>query len=60
RRGHDPRVHLIDLTKFMCGPRLCYPVVGGVLVHKDKTHITPLFAGTLGPFLLQRVSRLLR
>ena len=60
RRRGTPRVHLIDLTPFMCSPRLCFPVVGGVLVHKDKTHITPLFAGTLGPFLLQRVGRLLR
>jgi hypothetical protein len=60
QRPGTPRVHLIDLTPFMCSHRLCFPVVGGVLVHKDKTHITPLFAGTLGPFLLQRVSRLLR
>jgi hypothetical protein len=27
-------------------------------VHKDKTHLTPLFAGTLGPFLLQKVSKM--
>ncbi len=59
RRDRSPRVHLIDLTRHMCSPRLCFPVVGGVLVHKDATHITPLFAGTLGPFLLQRVARLL-
>jgi hypothetical protein len=60
RRGHDPRVHLIDLTPYMCSTKLCFPVVGGVLVHKDKTHLTPLFAGTLGPFLLQRVSKMFR
>jgi hypothetical protein len=59
RRRGTARVHLIDLTPFMCSPRLCFPVIGGVLVHKDKTHLTPLFAGTLGPFLLRRVSRLL-
>ena len=59
RRDRSGRVHLVDLTRFMCSRRLCFPVVGGVLVHKDKTHITSLFAGTLGPFLLRRVSRLL-
>jgi hypothetical protein len=59
RRRGARRVHLVDLTPFMCSPRLCFPVVGGVLVFKDKTHMTPLFAATLGPFLLRRVDRLL-
>ena len=58
RRGRDRRVRLVDLTPYMCSSKLCFPVVGGVLVHKDKTHLTPLFAGTLGPFLLQRVSKM--
>ncbi|MDP1848792.1 MAG: SGNH hydrolase domain-containing protein [Solirubrobacteraceae bacterium] len=57
RRGMR-RVHLVDLTKFMCSPKLCYPVVGGVLVYKDQTHLTPLFASTLGPFLLRSVNRM--
>ena len=57
RRGMS-RVHLVDLTKFMCSPKLCYPVVGGVLVYKDQTHLTPLFASTLGPFLLSSVNRM--
>lgn len=57
RRPGMARVKVVDLTRFMCSPRLCYPVVGGVLVHKDKTHLTPMFAATLGPFLLQRISR---
>jgi len=58
RRGRDRRVRLVDLTPYMCSSRSCFPVVGGVLVHKDKTHLTPLFAGTLGPFLLQRVNKM--
>jgi hypothetical protein len=52
-------VHLIDLNSHICSRRMCFPVVGGVLVHKDTTHLTSLFAGTLGPFLLKHVSRLL-
>jgi len=59
RRPNTARVLVIDLTPAMCSRRLCFPVVGGVLVHKDKTHITSLFAGTLGPLLQGRVDRLL-
>ena len=59
RRDRSGRVHLVDLTHHMCSKRNCFPVIGGVLVHKDATHITSLFAGTLGPFLLKRVARLL-
>jgi hypothetical protein len=53
------RVQIADLTHFMCDRRLCYPVVGGVLVNKDLTHLTTLFASTLGPYLLRRVNRLM-
>ena len=54
----DPsRVQLIDMTRFMCSSRLCMPVIGGALVHKDQTHLTRVFAMTLGPFLLRHVER---
>jgi hypothetical protein len=51
----SPRVRSVDLTKFFCGPRRCFPVIGGVLVYKDENHLTPLFARTLGPYLLRAV-----
>jgi SGNH domain (fused to AT3 domains) len=51
-----PRARGIDLTKYMCGPRWCYPVVGGVLVHKDVGHLTRDFSATLGPYLLRSLS----
>ncbi len=41
----------------MCGRRTCLPVVGGALVHKDETHLTRVFATTLGPYLLRHVDR---
>jgi hypothetical protein len=41
----------IDLTRQFCGPRRCFPVIGGALVHKDTDHLTQAFARTLGPFL---------
>ena len=49
----SPRVQLVDLTPFMCDPALCYPVVGGALVHKDTEHLTRTFSATLGPYLLR-------
>lgn len=41
----------IDLSRFFCDEQHCYPVVGGVLVLKDPSHITRLFSRTLGPYL---------
>jgi hypothetical protein len=56
RRTRQRRVHLVDLTRFMCGSSRCFPVVGGVLVRKDAEHLTRAFSTTLGPFL-RRASR---
>lgn len=53
------RVQTVDLTHFMCDRRRCYPVVGGVLVDKDGTHLSAAFATTLGPFLLRRLDELM-
>ena len=54
----DPaRVQLVDLTRFLCSPRLCQPVIGGALVHKDQTHLTRVYATTLGPYLLRHVRK---
>jgi hypothetical protein len=47
RLGHG----VIDLTPFFCSTRRCFPVVGGVLVHKDQDHLTQRFSRTLAPFL---------
>ncbi len=58
-RSDPRRVQLIDMTRFMCSERLCLPVIGGALVHKDETHLTRVFATTLGPYLLRHVDRAL-
>jgi hypothetical protein len=47
--------HVIDLTRFFCSSRSCFPVVGGVLTHKDQDHLTQDFARTLGPYILRAV-----
>lgn len=53
RSLRSSRVRLIDLTPHICDARRCYAVVGGVLVHRDQTHLTSTFATTLGPYLLR-------
>jgi SGNH domain (fused to AT3 domains) len=58
RRLHSSRVQIIDLTRFFCDSRLCYPVIGGALVYRDVDHLTRVFATTLGPYLLREVRRL--
>jgi hypothetical protein len=51
------RAQSINLTNFQCSRRMCFPVIGGVLVHKDVGHITRLFATTLGPYMLRAINR---
>ena len=47
------RIRVVDLTDLMCDERRCFPVVGGVLTHKDRDHLTQLFARTLGPYVMR-------
>ncbi|MDX6690214.1 MAG: hypothetical protein QOG15_1671 [Solirubrobacteraceae bacterium] len=56
RSSGDSRVRTIDMTRFFCS-RLCLPIIGGALVYKDGTHMTRIYAGTLGQFLLARINR---
>jgi hypothetical protein len=59
-RERSARVQLLDLTDFMCDRARCYPVVGGSLVDKDRTHLATGFSTTLGPYLLRRLAALSR
>lgn len=52
------RVRLVDMTRYFCSTRLCFPVVGGVLTHKDSGHMTAAFGATLAPILGRRLSAL--
>jgi hypothetical protein len=47
RRGFG----VIDLTRFYCDARRCFPVIGGVLVHRDVNHLSEAWARTLAPYL---------
>ncbi|HEY7629480.1 MAG TPA: SGNH hydrolase domain-containing protein [Thermoleophilaceae bacterium] len=55
----SPRVQVVNLTRYFCGRRWCYPVVGGALVQKDWNHVSSVFTGTVGPYLLRHVSGLM-
>jgi hypothetical protein len=48
-------VHLINLTRYFCDARRCYPVVGGVYIYRDNTHINRVFSTTLGPYVLRQL-----
>lgn len=50
------RIRLLDFTPFFCDSKRCYPVVGGVLVHKDLDHVNALFAVTLGQYLRRAIN----
>ncbi len=56
--AHDPRVRVLDLSRYFCSLSRCFTVVGGVLVLKDSGHITRTFSTTLGPYLLRAVGTL--
>jgi hypothetical protein len=47
------RVRLIDLTRYFCDRTRCFPVIGGAYVYRDFNHMNPVFAATLGPYLLR-------
>lgn len=47
------RVRLIDLTDHFCDAQRCFDVVGGALVHRDETHLTPAFSASLGPYIVR-------
>lgn len=55
--GLNSRVRVVDLTDRFCDEDRCYSVIGGALVHHDRTHMTTAFGATLGPFILRALSR---
>jgi peptidoglycan/LPS O-acetylase OafA/YrhL len=53
----DPDIRVVDLTDRICGPRSCDPVVGGVIVYFDASHLTATYSRTLSPYLEPAVVR---
>lgn len=42
---------IVDLTDWICPQDVCAPVIGGVLVYRDKTHLTATYSKSLGKTL---------
>ena len=57
RELQRPDVNVIDLTRFYCDSRSCFPVIGGALVYSQGNHLTPTFNKTLGPYLLDALKK---
>jgi peptidoglycan/LPS O-acetylase OafA/YrhL len=47
----DPLVSTVDLTDRICPDATCQPVVGGVIVYFDASHLTATYNSTLAPYL---------
>lgn len=51
----DPRARVVDMTDLYCDETMCPPVIGGVVVYRDGTHLTGTYARTLAPYLAERL-----
>jgi hypothetical protein len=47
----------IDLSKYLCSAKLCYPVIGGSLVYAQGAHQALGFNRTLAPYLLREIDK---
>jgi hypothetical protein len=50
REAGSERVSMVDLNDHLCDGDVCLPVVGGVTVYSDASHMTATFAATLAPY----------
>ncbi|PCN49302.1 hypothetical protein Csp2054_03750 [Curtobacterium sp. 'Ferrero'] len=55
-----PLAHVVDLTRYYCTATVCPAVIGGVVVHRDPTHLTNTFAKTLAPYYGAAIAAALR
>lgn len=53
RALRSPQAQVVDLTPRFCDARRCFAVVGGALVNRNHSHMSALFAASLGPYLLR-------
>jgi hypothetical protein len=54
--AHTPTgAFMVDLNRHICGPEVCSPVVGNVVVYRDEHHLTKTYAATLLPYLREQL-----
>jgi peptidoglycan/LPS O-acetylase OafA/YrhL len=51
REAHREDISVVDLNDHLCDRVTCPPVVGGVTVYSDASHMTKTFASSLAPYL---------
>jgi hypothetical protein len=51
-----PGASVIDLTELFCDATTCFAVVGGVITHRDFTHITDEFSRSYAPYLAAKLA----
>ncbi len=54
-RGQVDRLHLMDLSDFICAGGICPAVVGNVYVYKDDNHLTKTYVQSMIPMIEQRL-----
>lgn len=55
-----PQVTILDVSNGICGPTICEPIVGNILVWRDSHHLTSTFSRTLAPYLDGAVKNAMR
>lgn len=53
--GIPDNVTFADMSEYFCTDDTCPPVVGNVLVYRDKHHLTTLYSQTMGPALKEHL-----
>ena len=51
----SPGARLVDMNDLVCIGERCRPVVGGVLVYRDRNHLSMTYVDSLAPFFLERL-----
>ncbi|TNB71034.1 acyltransferase [Arthrobacter sp. BB-1] len=54
-RGKLDRLHLMDLSDFICARGICPGVVGNVYVYKDDNHLTRTYVESMIPMFEERL-----
>nr|WP_040758422.1 acyltransferase family protein [Sporosarcina newyorkensis] len=55
--GIPSNVVFADLTEFFCDDKMCYPVIGNIIVYRDNNHITAEYSKSLAPALKEPLER---
>lgn len=56
----SPGASLVDLSSHYCTSDTCPLVIGGVIVFRDRHHITGSWSSTLGPYVLDALDQIKR